>query len=150
MNDKVTSTDMGLMVIRAALAIVFVYHGAQKLFGWFGGYGIEGTAGFFESIGIPLPVAAVVLTGFVEFFGGLALGLGLAVRPAAAALFGTMMVASFTAHTGFNAATGGMELPFTLGLIALGLTATGAGALSVLSLPGLVRQPETRTASQPA
>ena len=61
----------GLLLIRVMIGFVFFYHGGQKLFGIFGGYGIEGTAGFFASIGIPFPTLSVYLAGGAEFFGGI-------------------------------------------------------------------------------
>ena len=66
--------DIGLFLIRAVLAVVFIYHGSQKLFGWFGGHGIGGTAGWMESMGIPYPMLSAVLAGGTEFFGGIVKG----------------------------------------------------------------------------
>ncbi len=122
---------LGLLFIRVMLGVVFLFHGAQKLFGWFGGHGIEGTAGFFEQLGIPFPTLSVVAAGGAEFFGGLALLLGLGARGAAAILAFTMLVASFTAHSGFGAAGGGMEYPLTLAIVSLGLALTGPGRLTI-------------------
>lgn len=121
------SLDLGLFLIRAMIGVVFVYHGAQKLFGLFGGYGIEGTAGFMESIGIPFPTVSATLAGATEFFGGLALIAGVFQRQLAVPLAFTMLVASFTAHSGFGAANGGMEYPLTLAIVSAGLALTGAG-----------------------
>lgn len=123
--------DLGLLSMRLMLGVVFVFHGAQKLFGVFGGHGIEGTAQFFESIGIPLPTVSVIAAGGAEFFGGLLLAAGVAPRLAALALAGTMFVAAFTAHSGFAAQAGGMEYPLTLGVVSLGLFLTGPGRLTL-------------------
>ena len=125
------STDLGLLAMRVMLAVVFAFHGSQKLFGWFGGHGIEGTAGFFEKIGIPFPTASVVMAGGTELFAGVALGLGILTRLSGAGLFVTMMVAAFAAHTGFSAQSGGMEYPLVLGVFSAGLALTGPGRLAL-------------------
>lgn len=130
---RITSVDLGLFLIRAILGVVFVFHGGQKLFGLFGGYGLEATAGWMESIGIPFPMLSATLAGATEFFGGLLLISGFATRLVAVPLTFTMLVAAFT-HTGFSAQSGGMEYPLTLALVAAGLALTGAGRLGV-SLP---------------
>lgn len=131
MIDSKLRTDLALLGIRAMVGAVFVFHGAQKLFGAFGGYGLEGTAGWMASIGIPFADVSAFLAGSTEFFGGLALIAGLATRLVSVPLLFTMLVASFTAHTGFNAATGGMEYPLTLAVIAAALSLTGAGRFAV-------------------
>ena len=77
------------------IGIIFVAHGAQKLFGWFGGYGLEGTGQFMASLGLTPGYLMALLAGSAEFFGGLALLLGVLVRPAAAALAFAMVVAIF-------------------------------------------------------
>ena len=120
--------DAGLLLVRVGLAGPMVYHGSQKLFGWFGGYGIEGTAGWMASQGIPFPVLSTTLAGGAEFFGGLALLLGVLARPAAAALAFTMLVAAWTLRAGgYNAVSGGLEYPLTLALVFAGVAFTGAG-----------------------
>ena len=129
--------DTGLLLIRAVLAAVFVYHGSQKLFGWFGGYGIAGTAGWMASVGIPFPTLSTVLAASAEFFGGIILLLGTGTRLAAIPMAFTMLVAILTAHrTGFNAATGGMEYALTLGVVLVGLALIGPGRLTVGRLFG--------------
>ena len=120
--------DAGLLLVRVGLAGPMVYHGSQKLFGWFGGYGIDGTAGWMASQGIPFPVLSTALAGGAEFFGGLALLLGLLARPAAVALAFTMLVAAWTQRAGgYSAARGGLEYPLTLALLFAGVALTGAG-----------------------
>ena len=128
------SIDAGLLVTRLMLAVIFTYHGAQKLFGMFGGYGIEGTAGFFEQIGIPFPTVSVVLAGATELLGGLLLAAGVLARPSALALAMTMFVAAFSAHSGFNGQTGGMEYPLTLAVVSFALALSGPGRFA-LSAP---------------
>ncbi len=120
--------DTGLLLVRVGLAGPMIYHGSQKLFGWFGGYGIEGTAGWMASQGVPFPVLSTTLAGGAEFFGGLALLAGLFARPAAAALAFTMLVAAWTHRTGgYSAAKGGLEYPLTLALVFAGVALAGAG-----------------------
>ena len=91
------ATDAGWapLALRIPIGIIFVAHGAQKLFGWFGGYGLEGTGQFMASIGLTPGYLMALLAGSAEFFGGLALLFGLLVRPAAAALAFAMLVAIF-------------------------------------------------------
>ncbi len=131
MQQLQTYPNAGLFLTRVMLAVVFVFHGSQKLFGLFGGHGIEGTAGFFEQIGMPFPTASVVLAGGTELLGGLALALGLFARPAALGLAATMFVAAFSAHTGFGSQDGGMEYPLTLAVLALALALSGPGRFAL-------------------
>lgn len=133
--NRVLVTDNGSagLVLRVPVGIVFVAHGAQKLFGWFGGYGLEGTGEYFASIGLSPGYLMALLAGAVEFFGGLALIAGLLVRPAAAALAFTMLVAMFAAHfdNGFFLDNGGYEYALTLFGASLALLFGGAGRFSV-------------------
>ncbi|MDT8396986.1 MAG: DoxX family protein, partial [Pseudomonadales bacterium] len=92
--------DLSALALRLPLGAIFVAHGAQKLFGWFGGYGLKGTGGYMASIGLEPGVLMAALAGSAEFFGGLALLIGLLVRPAAAVLAVTMLVAIFVVHIG--------------------------------------------------
>jgi putative oxidoreductase len=76
------ATDTGLFLIRTVLAAVFVFHGSQKLFGWFGGYGIEGTAGWMETVGIPFPTVSALMAGITgaihsipSFYAAFAIGI---------------------------------------------------------------------------
>ncbi|MEM1450444.1 MAG: DoxX family protein [Planctomycetota bacterium] len=124
-------TDLGLLVLRLMAGSVFVFHGAQKLFGLFGGYGIEGTAGWMESIGVPFPVASTVLAGSAEFVGGLAFLTGAFTRTLAVPLAFTMLVAGFSAHSGFDVTQGGMEYPLTLAAVAVTIGLVGPGRLSL-------------------
>jgi putative oxidoreductase len=129
------SADIGLFLIRAVLAAVFIYHGGQKLFGLFGGYGIEGTAGWMASIGIPFPTLSTVLAGGTEFFGGIVLLLGTGTRLAAVPMAFNMLVAIATVHrSGFDARSGGMEFPLTLAVLLAALALIGPGRLTVGNL----------------
>jgi putative oxidoreductase len=136
MNDSAQSrmADTGLFLIRAILAVVFIYHGSQKLFGWFGGYGIEGTTGFMASIGIPFPTFSALIAGATEFFGGIILLLGTGTRLAAIPMAVTMLVAIATALSGFDVRTGGMEYALTLGVILLALALLGPGRFTASNL----------------
>jgi putative oxidoreductase len=136
--DSKLSPDLGLLIVRLMAGAVFAFHGAQKLFGLFGGHGVAGTAGWMESLGVPFPVAATVLAGGAELLGGLALVTGLGLRWLSLPLTFTMLVAAFTAHSGFAAQAGGMEYPLTLAAVALGLGLTGPGRFA-LRAPGTQR-----------
>src|ERR1700691_2958063 len=91
-----TSTDVSLTMLRLVLGVVFFAHGAQKLLGWFGGYGFHGTMGFFEHMGMPAPVAFLIIC--TEFFGGLGLIVGLLTRVDALGLGVEMIGAIFLVH----------------------------------------------------
>jgi len=106
-----TEDNWATLALRLAGGAIFAAHGAQKLFGWFGGYGLEGTGQFFDSIGLAPGYLMAFLAGAVEFLGGLALIVGLLVRPAAAALAIAMLVAIFAVHVnnGFFLDKGGYE-----------------------------------------
>ena len=130
---RTDSSSAAPLLLRLALGSVFIGHGAQKLFGWWGGQGFEATARFMEKqVGFaPGPVLAA-LAGGGEFFGGILLVLGLATRFAAAQAAFIMGVAIWTTHrSAFFAHDDGMEYPLTLLVVALALVLTGAGALSI-------------------
>jgi putative oxidoreductase len=145
------ANDFGLLAIRGMVGVVFIFHGAQKLFGWWGGGGLGATAGFMEQIGLPLPGVSAFMAGAAEFFGGLALVLGLGTRLAAVPLVFTMLVASFVVHGGaFSARESGMEYPLTLAVVTLGLALTGGGrvGLETLVCPGAARDKAKDTAAR--
>lgn len=120
------------LALRLPLGIVFVAHGAQKLFGWFGGYGLEGTGQWMASVGLHPGYAMALLAGSAEFFGGIALLLGLLVRPAAAALAFAMLVAIVSVHIGHGLfiANNGIEYALALLAASVSLLVSGAGRLS--------------------
>ena len=128
-----SSNSMAFIPLRLGVGIVMAAHGAQKLFGWFGGYGLEGTGKFFaENLGLEPGVLMAGLAGGTEFVGGILLLLGLLTRVSGLALAGTMAVAIFTAHPdAFFASNGGMEYPLTLLLASLTLAIGGGGAFSL-------------------
>ena len=120
-------------LIRAATGLALMPHGAQKLFGWFGGYGLEGTGGFFaQNLGLEPGLFWAALVGGVEFFGGLFLALGLLTRPAALAVV-ILMAVAVTVHlpNGFFWTEGGYEYPLLWGLIALAIAFKGGAELSL-------------------
>lgn len=131
------SLNAGLLAIRIMVGVVFVFHGSQKLFGAFGGPGLEGFAGFLTQLQVPFPMASAVLAAVAEFGGGLALIAGVGTRAVALPLVVTMLVAAFKVHgSAFSAQAGGMEYALTLAVISAGLGLTGAGAFSVDHLLG--------------
>lgn len=133
--NRLLATDAGYgpLALRVPVGIIFAAHGAQKLFGWFGGYGLEGTGQFFGSVGLNPGYLMALLAGSVEFFGGLALVLGLLVRPAAAALAGAMLIAIFAVHVGkgFFISNGGYEYALALFAASLSLLFSGGGRYAV-------------------
>jgi putative oxidoreductase len=119
--------------LRIALGVIFLAHGAQKLFGWLGGSGLESTAGFLAAHGLaPGPFWALV-AAIVEIGGGLGLLLGFATRWAAAALTIRTLVALVLVHAaaGFPARRGGVEIPLALLGGLLTLIITGAQRFSL-------------------
>jgi len=132
---RITTTSAGwsALVLRVPIGIIFAAHGAQKLFGWFGGYGLAGTGAWMDSIGLSPGVLMAFLAGAAEFFGGLALVLGLLTRPAAAALAFAMLIAIFSVHfeNGLFMSNNGYEFGLALLVASVSLLFSGAGKLSV-------------------
>ncbi len=133
-----TDDNVGSLILRLALRLVMFPHGAQKLFGWFGGYGFGGTMGFFtETMGIPAPLAFLAI--MAESFGALFLIAGVLTRVAAFGIGGVMVVAALTVHLehGFfmnwsgQQAGEGFEFHILAAAMALVLVITGAGRWSV-------------------
>jgi len=126
--------ELGLLVLRVVVGLLFMGHGAQKLFGWFGGHGLQGTAGFFEQgLGLRPGKVHAAGAGAAEFFGGLLLALGLLTPLAAAALIGVMTVAVATVHfsKGVWSTEGGYEYNAVLMAVAFAVTAVGPGNWSL-------------------
>lgn len=128
-----TQAGYGLTLLRVIAGVTFAAHGSQKLFGWFGGYGLAGVGQWMESIGLAPGYLMALLAGSAEFFGGLALIVGLLVRPAAAVLAVTMLVAIVTVHlaNGFFMSNNGYEFALALLAISLAVMIEGAGKLSL-------------------
>ncbi len=120
-------------VLRLSAGVIFTAHGAQKLFGWFGGYGLEGTGQYMASLGLEPGYLMALLAGSAEFFGGLALLLGLLVRPAAVVLALTMVVAIVAAHlpNGLFLSNGGYEFGLALLAMSVVLAVQGGGRLAL-------------------
>ncbi|MET7679640.1 DoxX family membrane protein [Streptomyces sp. NPDC005423] len=124
--------DLGLLLLRLGTGGVLVAHGAQKLFGWFGGGGIEGTGLAMEAMGYTPGKASATAAGLAEAGGGTLLALGLATPAAGAAAAGAMVGASAVhAPSGFFAQSGGYEYAASLALTAAGLAVTGPGRISL-------------------
>lgn len=121
------SSNLGLLVLRAAVALVFVAHGGQKLFV----QGLPGVAQMMAHLGVPLaPVAAVIVT-LVEFVGGLMMLVGLFVRVVGALVAFEMLVAVLLVHLRRGFFGPGIEYPLVLLLVNLALVLLGAGAWSI-------------------
>ncbi len=121
------------LILRIPVGLVLAAHGAQKLFGWFGGNGLAGTAQWLSSMGMEPGLLMAILAGGAEFFGGLALVLGLLTRPAALVAALTMLVAIFSVHigNGLFAADGGYEYALVLMVALLALAVQGGGYFSM-------------------
>jgi putative oxidoreductase len=124
------------LALRVPVGLILAAHGAQKLFGWFGGYGLEGTGQWLASIGLEPGYLMALLAGSAEFFGGLALVLGLLTRPAAVVAAFTMLVAIFAVHigNGLFMANNGYEYALTLFAATVALAIQGAGRFAVDNL----------------
>lgn len=122
-----TEDQWASLALRIPVGIILVAHGAQKLFAWFGGYGLKGTAQFMASQGLEPGYLMALLAGSAEFFGGIALILGLLVRPAAAVSAFTMLVAGIVVHSssGLFLSNGGFEFALALFSITLALVFFG-------------------------
>ncbi|MCR8935531.1 MULTISPECIES: DoxX family protein [Pseudomonas] len=127
-----TRAGYGLTVLRIAVGVIFAAHGSQKLFGLFGGYGLAGTAQWMESIGLTPGYLMATLAGGTEFFAGLALIIGLLVRPAALGLAFLSLVAIFSVHIGNGLFMANNGYEFALALLAgsIAVLIEGAGKLS--------------------
>jgi len=133
--------DTGLLILRIAVGLTLVGHGTQKLFGWFGGYGLEGTGGFLEQLGFRPGRRAALMAGLTEAGGGALLALGLLTPLAATMVIAVMLVAIVSVHLskGFFVSNGGYEYPLLLAVAALTLAITGPGQLSLDALLGTER-----------
>ncbi|GAB7529984.1 DoxX family protein [Pseudomonas sp. 3A(2025)] len=132
-NVLATRAGFGLTAVRIIVGIIFIAHGSQKLFGAFGGYGLEGTGQWMASIGLNPGYLMALLSGSGEFFGGLALLIGLLARPAAAVLVFLLVVAIVSVHlsNGLFMANNGYEFALALLGGALAVLIEGAGKLSL-------------------
>ncbi|MTV25884.1 DoxX family protein [Nitriliruptoraceae bacterium ZYF776] len=131
--------DLALLGLRVLVGVTFSLHGFQKLFGWFGGGGFDGTSRWFASLGFGDGRAATAMAGLGEIAGGLGLALGLLTPAAAAAAIGVMTVAALVNHAdnGFWSAAKGWELNGYLIVVAWFLATVGPGAHSLDAVLGL-------------
>jgi putative oxidoreductase len=130
--------DDGLLMVRLVFGLMMAAHGAQKLFGWFGGYGIAGTGRFFETVGFrPGPLMAFA-AGFGEFASGLLMAFGF-LGPIGPALMLSVMIVASSMHwsKGLFVTTGGIEVPLLYTAVAVALAFTGFGSISVDAALGL-------------
>ena len=125
--------DAGMLALRVVVGSFMALQGEQKLFNWFGGGGLEGTAAFFASAGYAPAYPLAVLAGLTELIGGLLLAAGLLTPLASAALVGVMAnaVAVTLTSVGFWSKDGGAEYPIVVALIAVCVTAIGPGRYSL-------------------
>ena len=135
MANLIFHTDGGLvgLLLRLTVAIVIFPHGAQKLFGWFGGYGIAGTGGFLETLGFRPGKTFATAAGLGEFLGGLLLAFGFLGAVGPAIIIAGMIVAMVTVHwkNKFFVATNGIEHPLMYTAVAIGIALTGPGRYSL-------------------
>ncbi|KTF17350.1 MULTISPECIES: DoxX family protein [Pseudoalteromonas] len=131
-----SKAGVAALILRVPVGLILAAHGAQKLFAWFGGYGLEGTGQWMASIGLDPGYWLALMAGSAEFFGGIALALGLLTRPAALVTAFTMLIAIFSVHinNGLFMANNGYEYALTLLVATAALAIQGAGSFSVDSV----------------
>lgn len=130
LSTLLRSTDsFAPLALRVPVGVILFAHGAQKLFAWFGGYGLDGTGQWMESIGLAPGYVMALLAGSAELFGGLALIVGLLTRPAALVSAFTMMVAIFAVHfeNGLFMQNNGYEFALSLLAATVSLAISGGG-----------------------
>jgi putative oxidoreductase len=137
-DGYVTGMDVGMLFLRVVLGGLLIGHGTQKLFGWFGGGGIDGTAGMFEKLRFREPRGSAVLAGLGEAGGGLLIALGALTPVGAVGIVGVMITATVAVHlpNGLWNTKGGYELPLLNGVVALAIVSVGPGRYSVDHLLG--------------
>jgi putative oxidoreductase len=125
--------DVGLLILRVVVGGLFIGHGTQKLFGWFGGGGLDGTGGWYESLGHRPGRRMAAVAGTAEAGGGLLLVLGLLTPLGSAAILGVMIAATLAVHIdkGLWNANGGFEFPLVMATAALALAMVGPGSISL-------------------
>ncbi|MHC6529910.1 DoxX family protein [Vibrio proteolyticus] len=132
---KISASQAGYspLALRVPISIILMAHGSQKLFGWFGGYGLEGTGQWMTSIGLEPGVLMAFMAGSAEFFGGLFLLLGLLTRPAAVVTAFTLIVAIFSVHidNGLFMSNNGYEFGLALLAATVSLAISGSGKLAL-------------------
>jgi putative oxidoreductase len=136
---ETTAVSIGLLVLRLVVGLSMAAHGSQKIFGWFGGYGLAGTGGFFESLGFRPGKTFAFMAGASEIFSGLLIALGLLGPVGPAILLSVMIVAALTVHlkNGYFAQANGIEVTVLFGVAAIALAFTGFGQFSLDAVTGL-------------
>jgi putative oxidoreductase len=131
--------DAGLLLARLVVGLLMAAHGSQKLFGWFGGYGLAGTGGFFESLGFRPGRLFAAAAGFAEVTGGVLLALGLLGPLGPALIMSVMIVAIATVHWqhGLFSQNNGIELPLVYVAAVAAIALVGNGAYSLDAMLGL-------------
>ncbi len=138
MAHNIVMINSGLLIIRLVVGLTFVGHGAQKLFGWFGGTGIEGTGNWLKTIGLAKGAKVwAILAGLFEFIGGLLFASGVLTWLGAAMIVIVMIDAIFAVHgkNGYWMTEGGFEYNFVLIAVAIGVALTGPGDYVLLYQP---------------
>lgn len=127
---------LGLLIIRLVIGISFIGHGAQKLFGMFGGYGLKGTGQWMESIGLKPGVQMAFFAGISELVGGILFATGLLTPLASLLIAGAMFVAIVKVHgpNGFWSTQNGYELNLIILAVVIGVALTGPGAYAIDAL----------------
>jgi len=125
--------DLGLLLIRLVIGLLFIGHGAQKLFGWFGGHGLKGTAGWLESMNMKPAVLLALMAGLAELVGGILFVLGFLTPLAGLMIAATMVMAIVKVHgaNGLWATENGYEYNLILIAVAIGISLTGSGQYSI-------------------
>jgi putative oxidoreductase len=131
--------DAGLLVVRSVVGLLMAAHGAQKLFGWFGGYGLAGTGHFFDGLGFKPGRFFAALASGAEVFGGLLIALGVFGPVGPAVVLSVMIVGAVAVHwnNGVFAQNSGIEVPLLYATVAVALALTGYGWYSADALFGL-------------
>src|SRR5262245_6228959 len=130
--------DLGILLLRVTVGLALAGHGSQKVFGWFGGYGPDATGQFLEALGFRPGRRHALAAGYIEIVGGVLLAIGFLTPLAATLIASVMVVAAATVHwkNGFFITSGGYEFNLVIGVAALTVAFTGAGALSLDSIFG--------------